>query len=118
MVDREPAVGHLAELGFSSDPAELGVTAEATGSSRGGCSGDASGPSSSSGGSNSVQVMKSAWAQVRSRLGIQSLRWVGYERSAYCVGKTLVLLTMVEQGAAVDELLQVGGGPFKFVVAR
>jgi hypothetical protein len=34
------------------------------------------------------------------------------------VGKTLVLLTMVEQGAAVDELLQVGGGPFKFVVAR
>jgi hypothetical protein len=40
--------------------------------------------------------------------GLPPLRWVGYEASAPCVAKTLVLLQMVRQGAAVDEVLQVG----------
>lgn len=36
------------------------------------------------------------------------LRWVGYEMSAVCVAKTLVILQMVEDSAtAVDEVLQV-----------
>lgn len=38
---------------------------------------------------------------------LQPLRWVGYELSAYCVAKTLVILEMMEQGAAVDDILQV-----------
>jgi hypothetical protein len=41
------------------------------------------------------------------QLGVEPLCWVGYEMSAYCVGKTLVVLKMAEQGAAVDEILQV-----------
>jgi hypothetical protein len=44
---------------------------------------------------------------LRRQLGVEPLRWVGYEMSAYCVSKTLVVLQMVEQGAAVDEILQV-----------
>lgn len=38
---------------------------------------------------------------------LQPLRWVGYEMSAYSVAKTLVILEMMEQGAAVNDTLQV-----------
>jgi hypothetical protein len=43
----------------------------------------------------------------RSRSLLGTLRWAGYELSAYCVAKTLVILEMAEQGAAVDDILQV-----------
>jgi hypothetical protein len=39
---------------------------------------------------------------------LQPIKWVGWELSPHHVAKTLVLLTMMEQAAAVDEVLQVG----------
>jgi hypothetical protein len=39
----------------------------------------------------------------------KQLRWVGYEMSAVCVAKTLVLLEMMQGTASnVDQVLQVG----------
>lgn len=45
-------------------------------------------------------------AAAHSRM-LQPLRWVGYGLSAYCVAKSLVILEMMEQGVAVDDILQV-----------
>jgi hypothetical protein len=36
------------------------------------------------------------------------LRWVGYELSAYCVAKAAVIAIMLESGAEVEGVLQVG----------
>jgi len=60
--------------------------------------------SSSSSGSGSCSSKPSAAAE--GVAGRQPLQWVGYEMSPYCVAKALVVLQMVEQGAALDNILQ------------
>jgi hypothetical protein len=39
--------------------------------------------------------------------GGRPLKWVGYDMSAYCVAKSLVVLEMVRAGAKTDAVLQV-----------
>jgi hypothetical protein len=94
MAAREPMMEEIADLGLMS-----------AGSSSNGSSGGSGGTGSSSGsGSVKAQFLQNLLGTIRGK----PLCWVGYEQSAYCVAKTLVLLQMVEQGAAVDEVLQVG----------
>jgi hypothetical protein len=97
MAAREPIMEEIADLGLTS-----AGTSSSSGSSGG------SGRTGGSSGSVKAQFLQNLLGKIRSK----PLCWVGYEQSAYCVAKTLVVLQMVEQGATVDELLQVSLAPY------
>lgn len=66
--------------------------------------GDSVTAGSSSGSCSSSSSKPSAAAEAVA--GREPLRYVGYEMSPYCVAKALVVLQMIEQGAALDNILQ------------
>lgn len=103
MAAREPLLAQLAQLG-----ANLAAGSSTSGSGSNTRSGSGGGSSSSSKSLTPQELQEQFLQSLSSKTGLKPLRWVGYEQSAYCVAKTLVLLQMVEQGAAVDGVLQVG----------